>query len=154
MTLRLRFRQLLIWPMWVVISATGSGCVDGYPPPQRTPIEPQQMSAAQRMETLNAIGWRAPGNAPWQYRLSPDGCKLEVHHEPKDRDAHRAHYALKTISFRMDYDELLEAFEVRAMAARQASSFSEPVLKAADWADALFAHAVLNLMQRACHEPA
>ncbi|MGQ0597566.1 hypothetical protein [Aquabacterium sp.] len=112
------------------------------------------MSASQRLEALNAIGWRAPGNAPWQYRLSDDHCSLEVRHMPREGGSRQAHYAFKTVGFRMDYDEQLEAFEVRAMAARQASSFSEPVLKAADWADALFAHAVLNLMQRACHEPA
>lgn len=141
-------RYVIAW----VLAAAGlapnlSGCTDGYPPVQREPVEPQLMNTGQLLKSLNTMGRRAAGRTTWAYSLSP-ACELVV---TSGHDGGRGVHALKGARFQLGYDKALSAYEVQILPRGDAGAPGpQPVLKAADWADAVFANSVLWHLQQDC----
>lgn len=124
------------------------GCTDGYPPPQREPVEPQLMSTGQLLKSLNTMGRRAADRSTWTYRLT-GACELVVSVE-SGADRGEAVVPLKGARFQLGYDKTLSAYEVQAMLPGAQAPAERPVLKTADWADAVFANSVLWHLQQDC----
>lgn len=124
------------------------GCTDGYPPPQRDPVEPQLMNTGQLLKSLNTMGQRAAGRSTWTYRLT-HACELVVRVE-SGADRLETVVPLKEARFQLGYDKALSAYEVQALAQRDQQDELGPVLKAVDWADAVFANSVLWHLQQGC----
>lgn len=124
------------------------GCTDGYPPPQREPVEPQLMSTSQLLKSLNTMGRRAADRSTWTYRLT-DACELVVGIESGAGRGETV-YPLKGARFQLGYDKALSAYEVQALLPGALGPAEQPVLKTIDWADAVFANSVLWHLQHDC----
>jgi hypothetical protein len=125
-----------------------AGCTDGYPPPQREPVEPQLMSTGQLLKSLNTMGRRAADGSTWTYRLT-GACELMVGVE-SGASRGETLYPLSGARFQLGYDKALSAYEVQAMLAGAQAPAERPVLKTTDWADAVFANSVLWHLQQDC----
>lgn len=140
-------RQLALAPGLALALALGA-CTEGYPPVQREPVEPQLMNTGQLVKALNTMGQRAAGRRTWAYRLMDD-CVLAVStNSPGVRDG--ALHPLRGARFNVGYDKALSAYEVQILP--QGDERAEPrlLLKAGDWADAVFANSVLWHLQQNC----
>lgn len=124
------------------------GCTDGYPPPQREPVEPQLMSTGQLLKSLNTMGRRAADRSTWTYLLT-GACELVVVVE-SGADRGETVVLLKGTRFQLGYDKALSAYEVQAVPPGAQTPAERPVLKTADWADAVFANSVLWHLQQDC----
>lgn len=123
-------------------------CTDGYPPPQREPVEPQLMNTGQLLKSLNTMGRRAADRRIWTYRLT-HACELVVRAEA-GADHLETAVLLKGARFQLGYDKALSAYEVQAMLPGAQALAGRAVLKTADWADAVFANSVLWHLQQYC----
>lgn len=123
-------------------------CTDGYPPPQREPVEPQLMSTGQLLKALNTMGRRAADRGTWSYRLTP-ACELVVTVDAGGSSDSTVH-AIRGARFQLGYDKALSAYEVQAVARGEREPDPKPLLKASDWADAVFANSVLWHLQQDC----
>lgn len=125
-----------------------AGCQDGYPPKEGESLEPRQMTQAQRIEAINVIGQRAKGGDAWTYAMDDD-CIFTVQTQRDGRKS-RQHFDLRSFKSELDYDQALEAFEVRLGELSASTHESVSVLKAASWADASFMHGVLLHLEQDC----
>ena len=137
-------------PLILALCSLGTlpACTDGYPPTQREPVEPQLMSTPQLLNALNAMGRRAADGNTWAYRMGPS-CALMVTSTGRAEVVDAVH-ALGHARFELGYDKTLPAFEVRVLHPGEEVPTHPPVLKAADWADAVFARSVLWHLQQDC----
>jgi hypothetical protein len=61
----------------LVVWLSSAGCSEGYPP-KETPVDPaQDMTLAERLDRMNALGAQADPDVRWRYTL-PDPCELGV----------------------------------------------------------------------------
>ena len=143
-----RPRRASIFLLLILGLGALAACTDGYPPTQREPVEPQLMNTQQLLNALNTMGQRAADGNTWTYRMTP-ACELRVTSTGRAAAVEAAH-ALRQARFDLGYDKTLPAFEVRLV--RQGEDMPEhpPVLKASDWADAVFARSVLWHLQQDC----
>lgn len=103
------------------------------------------MSTQQLLNALNAMGRRAADGNTWTYRMAPP-CELRVSSTGR-ADAVNAVHVLSQARFDLGYDKTLPAFEVRLLRQGEDMPAQPPLLKATDWADAVFARSVLWHLQ-------
>jgi hypothetical protein len=140
-------RAGLALPLILALCAL-TACTDGYPPTQREPVEPQLMNTQQLLNALNTMGRRAADGNTWTYRMGPR-CELRVSSAGR-ADAVNVVHPLSQARFDLGYDKALPAFEVRLQRQGDDTPAHPPLLKATDWADAVFARSVLWHLQQDC----
>jgi len=134
-----------------------AGCHSGYPSQDAPPLTPQQMSSAQRIASLQAVGSQGPQQTRWRFALA-DRCMLEVRRAQPRQPEQAFRIALSSGQFDMDFDPVQQAFEVGLVPVDRSPEIEAVrrtvLLKAATWTDASYAFKILRHLQLDCRQAA
>ena len=91
--------------VYVAVAALCTGCVDSYPTEDVFTVSPYEMTQAQRIESLNALGAQGRNRERWRYAIDA-GCVLSVSHRPVGTGWATTSYRLDEASIETGYDKV------------------------------------------------
>lgn len=137
-------------PRTVLACAVALGvaaCFDGYPQQQEPLLSPYDMTQAQRLAQMNALGGQAERR--WTYALLP-GCVLRVDVDGPQGESPSRDIALlgQVVALSADRDQGGYQVELQPSDGRSASG--SLVMASEKWTDASWTQLLLRLLQKGC----
>jgi hypothetical protein len=134
----------------LVAVAAGAACMDGYPTQDVPLADPFEMTQAQRLAHMNALGEVAHPERRWSYGLQP-GCVLRIDVDGEQGPRPPLEIPLLGAAVHVAADKADGTFDVD-VAAVLAGQIVRPasVLEAADWAQAGWMQLLLRVVQKTC----
>lgn len=133
----------------VAAIAVGAACMDGYPKQDVPAADPFEMTQAQRLAHMNAVGGDAHPERRWSYELLP-GCVLRIDADGKDGPRPPLEIPLLGAAVHVAADKDRGTFGVGVAPGLASQVPAASVLEAVDWAHAGWMQLLLRVVQKGC----
>jgi hypothetical protein len=133
----------------VLAVTVGAACMDGYPQQDVPATDPLDMTQAQRLAQMNALGGDAHPDRRWSYELLP-GCVLRVDFDGKAGPRPSIDIPLLGAAVKVATDKIDDTFDVEVRPTNPASTTGVTVLEAQEWAHAIGMSRLLRVVEKGC----
>ncbi len=128
-----------------------AACFDGYPQQQEPMVSPYDMTQAQRLAQMNALGMQA--DRRWTYELLP-GCVLRVDVDGPQGEAAARDIPLLGQAVALSANRGEGGYQVELQSAAGGQARGALVIASEKWTDASWTQLLLRLLQKGCMDMA